>query len=249
MGWEQRSRKYLPAGTVCYLCGEVIGGDQDWNKDHVPPLRFYGKSIRAVLNPNLDGLHTHTSCNTSYKADEEYYAATFSRHADSAAGRSVVADWQRGIAKGHDAGLLKTINSEFGRIVRPDGMVVTNYDVDRAGRVTWKLVRGIYFAEVKRFLPNNLPKRLTMLSPHENQHAHQMHPWWPHVRDTRPMGSHGEVFDYKWLCTIMDGIRTHAVGMLLWDRLLVFILFHDPSCPCAECDAAARVRTGESAAT
>jgi hypothetical protein len=235
MGREARSRRHLPLGTVCYVCGQDITDGQAWNRDHVPPRRFYGKSIRNAFNPNLDWLHTHTACNSSYKKDEEYYVASFASHADSDAGRAVFEDWSRGVAKGHDTGLLKTIMGQFGKVVTADGSLVFNYDADRAGRFLWKLVRGVHFREVGRFLPENLPKRLMMLSPEKNQHAAADYPWWPLVRDTQPMGAHGAIFDYKWLCTITEGIKGNAIGMLLWDRLLVLALFHDPSCGCDHC--------------
>ena len=67
MGWQQRSRRRLPPGVICYLCGLAIEADQDWNKDHVPPQRFFGKAIRVAHNPNLNGFHTHTACNSGYK--------------------------------------------------------------------------------------------------------------------------------------------------------------------------------------
>ena len=50
------------------------------------------------------------------------------------------------------------------------------------------------------------------------------------------MGTHGQVFDYKWLSVAADGVRMHAMAMLLWDRLLLFAVFHDPSCSCDECE-------------
>jgi hypothetical protein len=28
----------------------------------------------------------------------------------------------------------------------------------------------------------------------------------------------------------------HYRGMLLWDRIIVVAIFHDPSCQCAECN-------------
>src|SRR5713101_2832515 len=46
MGREQRSRRKLPAGTFCYLCGKPITEDQEWNRDHVPPQRLFAKSVR-----------------------------------------------------------------------------------------------------------------------------------------------------------------------------------------------------------
>lgn len=235
MGWQQRSRRRLPPGTICYLCGKPIVEGEAWNRDHVPPQRFYGKSIRDAFNPNLAWLPTHTKCNTGYKSDEEYYVASFAGHANSDAGRSVFNDFRRAVAKGHDTGLLKTVISQFGKVVLPDGSLVFTYDTDRAGRITWKLVRGIYHEETGGFLPENTPKRLFMLSPEKNKDAESDYPWWPLVRDTAAMGRHGAVFDYKWLGTIMDGTRAHALGMLLWDRLLILVLFHDPSCSCTNC--------------
>jgi hypothetical protein len=178
MGWQKRSRKYVPPGTTCYLCGDMIAADQDWNRDHVPPQRFYGKSIRSTFNPNLDWLPTHTICNSGYKKDEEYYAAAFSSHADSDTGRAVFEDWGKGVAKGHDAGLWKMITGQFGKLMTAEGSLVFNYDVDRMRRMTWKLVKGVYFAETGRFLRENQPKRLIMLSPHENKDAADKHPWW-----------------------------------------------------------------------
>lgn len=243
MGREQRNRRHLQAGTVCYLCGKEILNGEQWNRDHVPPQRFYGKSIKAAFNPNLAWLATHTACNSAYKRDEEYYAAAFSGHAESDAGNAVFEDWKQAVNKGHDPGLLKTILHGFGKVSLADGSVVFNYDVDRAGRITWKLVRGLYFSNTGRVLPETTPKRLIMLSPNENKDAADKYPWWPLVRDTAPMGVHGAVFDYKWLGTMFDKIRGHAIGVLLWDRLLIFALFHDPSCPCEQCVEAAKEHT------
>src|SRR5688572_30115975 len=106
MGAEQRSRRHLPPNTVCYLCGREIASGEKWNRDHVPPQRFYGKSIRPQINRSLGLLHTHTTCNSDFKRDEEYYVACFAGHADTATGRSVFEDIRRGVAKGHDVPLL-----------------------------------------------------------------------------------------------------------------------------------------------
>ena len=225
----------MPLNTICYLCGQAIEIDQEWNKDHVPPQRFYGKSIRKRFNPNLQSLYTHAACNSDYKPDEEYYVAAFSGQADSMTGRAVFADWQRAVAKGHDTGLLRTIMGHFGRVVRADGSRLFTYDVDRAGHITWKLARGIYFAEVGRFLPGDLPKHMALLGHEEIRGIEDRYPFWPLVRDTEPMGLHGGVFDYKWLGIILDGVRGHLIAMALWDRLVLLVLFHDPTCVCPSC--------------
>jgi hypothetical protein len=240
VGREQRSRRYLPAGTrtICYLCGHEIAPEQPWNRDHVPPQRFYGKSIREAFNPNLGWLYTHNACNTAYKDDEEYYVAALSGHAvESDTGRSVFADFRRGVERGHDTGLLKTVVSQFGTVITTDGSRLFHYDVRRVERITWKLVRGIYFRETEgRVLPDTTQqKRVFLLTPDHTKDIDARFPWWHLVRDTEPMGDYGKVFDYKWLGVVMEGGRMHALGILLWDRLLLLALFHDPSCVCWEC--------------
>jgi len=125
MGREQRSRRKLPQGTICYLCGDEILEDEPWDRDHVPPERFYGKSIKRTYNPNLGWLYTHVDCNSAYRSDEEYYVAVFASFAHTDAGRSVVSDLRRGLDKGHGAGLLQTVRDQVGKVLLPDASVDT----------------------------------------------------------------------------------------------------------------------------
>ena len=233
MGWAQRSRRHLPPGTVCYLCGAPFVAGEEWNLDHVPPQRFYGKAIRSAFNPNLGWLPTHPHCNSAYKADEEYYVASFAGHTDSDTGRSVFNDFRGAVAKGHDVGLLKTILSQFGKVTLADSSIPFNFDTDRTSRIVWKLVRGLYFEEVGRVLPeDHEPRTIYMLGPEETKDVADKYPWWLLVRNTQPMGKYGRVFDYKWLGLTVEGGRGHMLAMLLWERLLLLVVFHDPSCPC-----------------
>jgi hypothetical protein len=157
-------------------------------------------------------------------------------HADTPTGRSTFEDFRRGVAGGHDQGLLKTILSQFGSVALPDGSVVLNYNADRVGRVVWKLVRGVYHRDVGGVLADDAPKRLILIDPRENKDAASKYPYFPFVRDTAPLGRHGAVFDYKWLgIHLGDGKRGHIIALLLWDRLIVLTVFHDPSCLCDEC--------------
>ena len=71
------SRRRVSPGTICYLCGLEIAPDQGWNRDHVPPLRFFAKSVRKTHYPQLACLPTHTNCNSSYREDEEYFCVAF----------------------------------------------------------------------------------------------------------------------------------------------------------------------------
>src|SRR5688500_10251791 len=92
MGWAQRSRRHLPEGTRCYLCGEVITREQNWNRDHVPPKRVFGSAIRNEFQPNLAWLPTHVECNSSYREDEEYFVASFAGHVSTPTARAVMQD-------------------------------------------------------------------------------------------------------------------------------------------------------------
>jgi hypothetical protein len=204
----------------------------------VPPERFYGKSVRTKYQPNLAWLYTHAACNSAFRSDEEYFVASFAGHANSETGLSVFEDLRRAGARGHSLGLLKKVSDQFGKVFLADGSMTFNYDTDRSGRIVWKLVRGIYFEEIRRPLPEWQPKRLFLLGPTEFKTAAEHHPWFTLVRDTEPMGTHGAVFDYKWLSTVFDGIRGNALAMALWDRLLMLVLFHDPACVCNQCEEA-----------
>ena len=144
-------------------------------------------------------------------------------------------DWRRGVEKGHDTGLLKTIAGQFGQVALADGSRIFNYDGDRAGRITWKLVRGIYSLELGKFLLEDLPKELILPDVRVHPQLDEKIPWWPYVRATKALGTHGGVFDYKWLCVTLDGARLHAIAIALWDRLLVFARLHDPTCSCRAC--------------
>jgi hypothetical protein len=55
------------------------------------------------------------------------------------------------------------------------------------------------------------------------------------VRAGDGMGRYPGVFDYKWLAVATAGSRAHAIAILLWDRLMFMVVFHDPTCSCGEC--------------
>ena len=69
--------------------------------------------------------------------------------------------------------------------------------------------------------------------------------WFPAVRDTKPLADYGGVFDYKSLGWKEGDLRGHAVAMLLWDGLIIAMLFHDPGCQCGQCPAAADEPTAD----
>jgi hypothetical protein len=71
-------------------------------------------------SPNLEWLHTHQKCNSSYREDEEDFVVSFAGHVKTTTASAVMNDIHRGAEKGLD-GLIKDVLSRFGEIVGADG--------------------------------------------------------------------------------------------------------------------------------
>ena len=235
------SRRRVAPGTVCYLCGLEIAPDQAWNRDHVPPLRFFAKSVRKTNGPQLEWLATHASCNSSYREDEEYFCVAFAPQAmGSPTGDAVTNDIQRAFQKGHARGLGKAVLRQLGSVELPDGTVAFHYDHARTARVLWKLIRGLFFIHLQRVLPEQPPPGIELINGPKEQERLREHGWFSTVRDTESLGHYGKVFDYKWLCVASNDLRGHALALLLWDQIVILSMFHDPLCPCGQCWTASR---------
>jgi hypothetical protein len=229
MGWAQRSRKHLPPGTRCYLCGDAIDASvQKWNRDHVPPKRVFGSEILNKYSPQLAWLPTHVTCNSDYRADEEYFIASFVGHVGTNMAQAVRNDLRDAAARGHGVGLLREVIGRFGRIVGPHGEVLYHYDTARVRRFVWKVVRGLYYLDRDdTVLPEQMRGEIHIVNPANPPEDLARIGWFAAVRDTEPLGRYGAIFDYKWLGWKDGDLRGHAVTMLLWDGLIIATLFHN----------------------
>ena len=153
----------------------------------------------------------------------------------SSTGDAVTDDIQRGFRKGHTRGLGEAVLRQLGRVASPDGTVAFQYDNGRTDRLIWKLVRGLFFIHLQRLLPQKPPPSIELINGPNEVERLNTHGWFQVVRDTKPLGRYGKVFDYKWLCVAADGMRGHAFALLIWDHIVVLSMFHDPSCPCGKC--------------
>src|SRR5205823_8562737 len=125
------------------LCCLPITDGQPSNVDHKPPLRVFGKQVWLEYSLNLKTLPTHTSCNTAYKDDEEYFVVALAGdHRHTATGAAVWNDIRRGAAQGHGLGLLQTVIKSFGKVQLADGSRMLRLDHGRIGRAAWKIARG-----------------------------------------------------------------------------------------------------------
>lgn len=186
---------------------------------------------------NLDWLYTHESCNSEYRKDEEYTIAALVGHARTHAARAVMEDLRDAFKKGHKRGLLGMIVGGFGTVVGPRGEVTFKLDRYRVDRVACKLARGIYYRELGVVLPEKRPGEIRLINPFEAAEQIADLSWYPAVLGSQPMGddTYRKIFDYKWISEKDGDFRGHAIVMLLWNKIILIAMFHDPACGCPEC--------------
>jgi hypothetical protein len=221
------------AHNICYLCGEPLTGRV--NSDHVPMRQLFSKRIRTRHNPDLITLRTHYECNHSYQRDEEYFIHAFSPVAmDSYAGRSTVHEIARHYHVGRNVPLVQTVLGEFERnpsgLTLPSGVVAKRVDGERASRVLWKIIRGLFFYEYDRYLPLEVPRDIKLVRPGSPPPEPVMSLLWHEGTH----GKHPAVFDYRYR-QFPDIMGSHLWALLFWDRLIVWAMFHDPDCTCDTC--------------
>ena len=225
---------------LCYLCGKMLC--PPINADHVPLKGLIAPQVRK--QHNLDRLLTipvHKECNSAYSRDEEYFVATtmpFSR--GSAAGDAIYLKYLDDYRSGRKAKLLCRVLREFepqpSGLTLPPGKVIKRQDGARVARVSWKIVRGLYFHHHGIVLPGGLNTSVTMTPPGE-----PLPEAFTQTRDLPDDLTHGRypgIFDYRFRSFELEGGKLNYWGMLLWDRVILTVAFHDPwLCDCANCVA------------
>jgi hypothetical protein len=58
--------------------------------------------------------------------------------------------------------------------------------------------------------------------------AEKLPPWFADVRDSVARGRYPGAFDYKYVLVSEEGVGLHVWVMLLWDRIIAIVAFHDP---------------------
>jgi len=217
---------------TCYLCGNKL--DEEIDQDHVPPRQFYGKQLRKKHSPNLFTLPVHPACNKSYQKDEDYFVHSIAPLTKgSYSGDGIWNDIARQFQRPQGQRIGQMISREFddrpSGLYLPDGKVLKRFDGERVWRVVWKILRGLFFKEYSRFLPEDTPRLFKVISVGEKPP-----PEFDAVRNTPSMGQYPNVFDYKFI-VIPELNDFHFWAMLFWDRLIKLIAFHDPNCKCEKC--------------
>jgi hypothetical protein len=211
------------AGT-CYLCGERYSGRG--TKDHVPPLMFTGRRLRTEADLQLTTLRTHGTCNRAYQADEEYFVHTFCWFGkDTSAGRAVIDDVVEARLMPEKRGLRTKIHGEWdpqpSGLWLPNGRVLKRFDGGRAGRVVWKIVRGLHFMKYDEVLPERTPRSLRLIAGPDDRPTDEELA----LTAAKPEGRYPGLFDYKHRVHVVDeSRRLHAWALLFWDCMMAIVL-------------------------
>ena len=203
--------------------------------DHLPPRQFYAEELRQRINlSQLVTIPAHGVCNRSFERDEEYFTWSLSPLAvGSTAGDALARDRvQKLKRRSRLVRLYEMVRREFDKFPSglrlPGGRVVKRFDGARVNRVAWKLVRGLYFHQTASVLPEDTPFTTEIIEPERARETTGRNPLWEKVKSQPPCGSYGGVFDSKYFVGEVDGKKLHSWGMILWDKIMIFIAHHDP---------------------
>lgn len=232
---KQKAEAERPTWTLdtCYLCGQPLAAPT--SVDHVPPKQLYAKELRKKHSPNLRTIEVHAGCNKSFQHDEDYFVNTLAPFArGSYAGTALLQEVFAKYAAGEKRKLVSKVLNEFqrtpGGILLPPGLVAKRFEGDRLHRVAWKIVRGLYFHEFGEVLPENTPNNLQIAPPDKPPPIEFLQTLY----DRESRGQYPGVFDYKYV-TVPELNDFHYWAMLLWDRLILMMAFHNPACKCSHC--------------
>lgn len=219
--------------SICYLCGKPLA--PPLSQDHVPPRQFYADAIRKQHNPNLRTITVNTACNLAYQLDEDYFTNTVAPFArGSYSGNALLHEIFRKYHSGEKRGLVHKVHQEFEHrpsgLILPQGLVAKRIEGKRVRRVAWKIIRGLYFHHFNEVLPGDIPNRLEIVPPDQPPPKEFI----IGLPDDPVRGQYPGVFDYKF-AKFPEVHNFNYWAMLLWDRIIMIMTFHDPACDCDRC--------------
>jgi hypothetical protein len=207
---------------TCYLCGQQIMGKV--SSDHVPPRQFYARALRKARSPNLLTLPSHEDCNKSYQDDEDYFFAALAGLNENAPIHDwIVNDVRRKIWRNDAIGLRQKVLSEFSATISgiylPNSVVAKKFDVERAMRVVWKIVRGLCYHHYSRVLPENIKHAIRFLQVQDEPPRI----YRDHLMEKPNFGGCPEVFVYQ-LAQVDDKSSLSALWALFFWQSIVAIV-------------------------
>jgi hypothetical protein len=233
---QGRRKGVKPLPDLCYLCGEPLAKPVSY--DHVPMQQLFAREVRKKHNlSNLFTIPVHDRCNKTYQPDEDYFVHSLMPFAPgSYSGKALYQKVLRDYRGGKNVGLVGKILGEFEP--RPSGLVLAGnkvakrFEGKRISRIAWKIVRGLYFRHHNEVLPADLTTWVSLTPPGEMPPEHFM--IFMSLPDNEPHGQYPGVFDYRFqrFTEVQD---IHYWALLIWDSIIITVIFHDPKCSCEQC--------------
>ena len=230
------------ATTTCYLCGKPL--IPPINADHPVMQQLFAPEIRRTHNlAKLITLDVHRACNTAYKADEDYFVRSLMPFArGSVAGNAIYAKVLGDFRAGKQVPLTKMVLNEFDEkpsgIILSGGKVIKRFRGQRIRRIAWKMVRGLHLLHTGVVLPEHWETVSVQLYPGDTPPPEDVRAF---INFAPSRGTYPGVFDYKFdKFNLPGGRELHYWLLLLWDRTIVRVHFHDPTCICETCTPARR---------
>ena len=97
--------------------------------------------------------------------------------------------------------------------------------------MAWKIVRGLYFYHYNKVLPENWKSVGVQIYAGETPPPDDVR-CFAGIAQSR--GAYPGVFDYKF-DTFPESNNLHYWLLLIWDRIIIRVTFHDPACMCSTC--------------
>ena len=200
--------------------------------------QIYARRLRSEYDlSNLLTLPTHRQCNQSYQLDEDYFVYNLHLSAYSDSGRAISQDIISRMRDGRNLPLVGRVRSQISQIVSPNGTELNRMNASRIARITWKIVRGLFFIETNRFLPENTPaycKPPIIFWENKLESGIQSEYDWEQfdlISQNPSRGVYPKIFDYK-CCQVATEENPDeymwAWGMLLWETIALLTFFKDP---------------------
>ena len=144
--------------NICYLCGDTLAT----TKDHIFPISLFNKPAPSNLPQRLPACE---QCNNTLSQDEELFRVFVASGMayESNAGNRIWNERIRPDLKGKRPGLKPLIKSMVkpARVVNESGILlgktlVLEVNSEPVTRVLHKIVKGLYYLDTQRVLPNEV---------------------------------------------------------------------------------------------
>lgn len=222
---------------LCYLCGQKLAPPV--TRDHVPMQQLWAPELRKKHAPlRLLTVPVHKACNSAYQLDEDYFIKTLlpfvqGTYSGDALFRKAIAEYH----DGKNRPLMQKVLREFERrpsgLTLPDSKIAKRFDGRRISRVAWKIVRGLHFHHEGDCLPADWTKAVELYFTDEGEPPDHFKTFMA-IPSNPAYGAHQGVFSYRFQ-KIPEASNLHYWALLLLDRVLLIVTFHDVDCACGAC--------------